>query len=182
MILIGSRALKLRSNNVLSRAPLDFDWVCTQEEYEAWMDKNAAKLNPTKVYPLPEFHKMIVEGSTNCEFEIIQPGSSNELLQQLVEGNTESIETPFGWIPSVDLLFTIKDSHKYKKFHLSSNGFWKTAMDWHTMRRLGASVRPEYQAFSKLRQKETYNYAHPKLNVNKDDFFKDDGSTIYLRS
>jgi hypothetical protein len=43
------------------------------------------------------------------------------------------------------------------------------------MKHLGASVRPEYQEFSKLRMKETYNYAHPKLNVGKDDFFKDDG-------
>jgi hypothetical protein len=175
MILIGSRALALRAPMALQRKPCDFDWICTQQEYEVWMEKNAAKLNPTKVYPLPEFHKMIVEGSTNCEFEIIQSGNSNELLVDLVEKDPETIETPFGKIPNLDLLFAIKDSHKYKKFHLSANGFWKTAMDWHTMKRLGPSVRPEYQEFSKLRQKETYNYAHPKLNVGKDDFFKDDG-------
>ena len=39
---------------------------------------------------------------------------------------------------------------------------------------MGAVVRPEYEEFLKLREKETYTYAHPKLNVNKDNFFKDD--------
>jgi G:T/U-mismatch repair DNA glycosylase len=175
MILIGSRALSLRCSLALRRKPVDFDWVCTQEEFDTWMETSSAKVNPTKVYPLPDFHKMIVEGSTNCEFEIMQPGTSSELLRDLVEHDKDSFQTPFGWVPTVNLLFTIKDSHKYKKFQHSANGFWKTAMDWHTMKRLGAQVLPEYQAFAKLRQEEAYaGQKHPKLNVSKDAFFKDD--------
>jgi hypothetical protein len=175
MILIGSRALALRAPSALQRKPLDFDFIGTREEYDQWFQANQHKIHPTEVYPEMDNTKMIVKGDVICEWDIIQPDSSNELLRQLVEGNSDSIQTSFGWIPTLDLLFTIKDSHKFKKFQFSANGFWKTAMDWHMMKRMGACIRPEYQEFHKLRMKETYNYAHPKLNVKKDDFFKDDG-------
>jgi hypothetical protein len=155
------------------RKPVDFDWVCTMSEYETWMEKNSAKVKPTKVYSESggNFHKMIVEGSSNCEFEIIQAGQSSEILQKIVESNSETLETPFGLVPTFDMLFTIKQSHRYLK---NSPHFWKTLADWHTMRVFGAKVRPEYEAFLKVREKETYNYSHPKLNVTKKDFFKDD--------
>lgn len=170
MILVGSRALVLRAPQALNRKPLDFDFVCTKEEFDTWMEKNSSKVKPTKIYP--EKNKMIVEGSTNCEFEMIAPDTSSDMLRQLVMNDSESFETPFGWVPSFDMLFTIKQSHRYLK---NSPHFWKTAQDWHTMRALGAKIRPEYEAFLKLREKETYTYAHPKLNVTKDNFFKDDG-------
>lgn len=115
---------------------------------------------------------MIVEGKTNCEFEIIEDGKSSAILQKLVEGNSESFETPFGWVPTFDLLFTIKQSHRYLR---NSPHFWKTLADWHIMRDFGATVRPEYKDFLKVREAETYWYKHPKLNVSKDAFFADDG-------
>lgn len=174
MILIGSRAFQLRAPSVLNRNCVDFDWVCTQPEFDKWLQETSHKVSPTKVYELPQFHKWIVEGSTNCEFEIITPNTSSELLSTLVDA--EWLETSFGFIPPLDLLFAIKDSHKYKKFHLQANGFWKTAIDWHMMKSLGATIRPEYQEFHKLRQSEAYaGQKHPKLNVSKDNFFKDDG-------
>jgi hypothetical protein len=171
MILIGSRALALRAPSVLLRQPKDFDFVATQMEADKWVEANRHKVQATKIYPEKDGKKLIVEGSTNIEFDIIQPGTSSAMLQQMVEGHSESIETPFGWVPSFDMLFTIKCSHKYLK---NSPHFWKTATDYHIMKRMGAQVRPEYEAFLKLREKETYTYTHPKLNVKKDDFFKDD--------
>jgi hypothetical protein len=170
MILVGSRALALRMPPALTREPLDFDWVCTKEEFDSWMEKNSAKVKPQEIYP--EGNKMIVKGTSYLEFEIVQPGKSSEILQQLVENNSESLQTPFGWVPSFDMLFTIKKSHRYLK---NSPHFWKTLIDYHVMKQMGATVRPEYQEFFKLREKETYTYAHPKLNVTKDNFFKDDG-------
>jgi len=170
MILIGSRAVALRAPAILRRAPLDFDFVSTKDEFNSWMEKSSAKVNPTKVYA--EKNKMIVEGKTNCEFEIVGEAPSTQMLIDLVEGAPDSIETPFGWIPSFDMLFTLKSSHKYLR---NSPHFWKTLLDYHTMKKCGAQVRPEYQAFLKVREKETYNYAHPKLNQSKDGFFADDG-------
>lgn len=176
MILIGSRALALRAPLLLQRKPLDFDFVCTKPEFDSWLENNISKLGSPEVYEMPEFHKWIVKGSSICEFEIITPCTSSELLVDLVNADKDTIDTPFGKIPSVDLLFTIKDSHKYKKFNFQSNGFWKTTIDWHMMNHVGAKVRPEYAAFHKLRKAEAYaGQKHPKLNVSKDNFFKDDG-------
>ncbi len=171
MILIGSRALALRAPQLLSRPPVDFDWICTFQEFTDWMEKQSSKVKPTKVYELPEFNKMIVEGQTNCEFEIIKPGTSSELLTKLVESDPDTLETSFGKIPSLDILFTIKDSHKFKKFEYNSSGFWKTALDWHKMKSIGAEIKPQFSEFHQLRQKETYKNVLPKLNMSKNDFF-----------
>jgi hypothetical protein len=173
MILIGSRALALRAPHILGRKPLDFDFICTMDEYNIWLEKNSAKVNPTKIYPLAEGKKMIVEGDTNCEFEILQPGASNEMLLKLVEEDADTIQTSFGMIPNLDLLFTLKSSHKHLK---DSPHFWKTLKDYHRMKLIGASIRPEYMDFFKLREKETYaKQKHPSLMQSKDNFFKDDG-------
>lgn len=173
MILIGSRALALRAPVVLTRKPLDFDFIATKEESDEWIAKNAEKVNATKVYPLAEGKKIIVEGDTMVEFEIIQPGASNEMFAKLVAEDKETIPSSFGMIPNLDLLFSLKASHKYLK---DSPHFWKTLKDYHRMKAVGASIRPEYMEFFKLREQETYaKQKHPSLMQTKDNFFKDDG-------
>jgi len=172
MILIGSRALALRAPVVLQRKCVDFDWICTMDEYHDWVEKNARKIAPTKMYAIEGKNKMIIEGSTNCEFEIIMPGTSSEILQNIVKSSPDTIETSFGLIPNLDMLFTIKTSHRYLK---NSPHFWKTLFDYHRMKAIGARIRPEYTDFLAIREKETYTYTHPKLNVDKKNFFSDDG-------
>lgn len=176
MILIGSRAYSLRMialdrKDAILRKPVDFDFVASLEEATKWVEDNAAKIGMTKSYPEKDGAKLIAEGKTNVEFEIVRPGTSSEMLVQLVTGDPESFPSPFGMVPTLDMLFTIKSSHKYLK---NSPHFWKTLVDYHIMKKLGAVVRPEYQDFLKLREKETYTYAHPKLNQSKDQFFADD--------
>lgn len=160
----------LRAPRLLQRKPLDFDWLCTADEYQMWMETQSHKVNPVKTYSISN-NKMVVEGDVNCEFEIIQPGTSSELLESLVSSDSTSLSTPFGLVPNLDSLFTIKSSHKYLK---NSPHFWKTLVDYHMMKMAGAVVRPEYEAFLKLREKETYTYLHPKLNQSKTNFFADD--------
>ena len=176
MLMIGSRAASLRMPN-FPRKCVDFDWICTKEEFDSWLNKNQEKVGATKIYELPEFNKWIVEGQTNCEFEIIKPGTSAELLDKLVKEDPETLETPFGLVPSISAIFAIKDSHKYKKFETPRGcaNWYKHAIDWHMMRNAGAEIKPEYQEFVKLRSKETYTNKLPKLNVNKDEFFNGDG-------
>lgn len=164
----------MRNPELLRRTPSDFDFVCTESEFEEWFKNNAKKLQKTsdgvmKVYR--EGNKMIIEGSSNCEFELVQPGTSSQMLVELVELDSSSIPTKFGLIPNLDILFTIKSSHKYLK---NSPHFWKNLLDYHMMKSAGAKVRPEYMEFLKLREKETYTYAHPKLNQTKKNFFSDD--------
>lgn len=169
MILIGSRALAIRAPNLLGRTPVDFDFVCTESEVLSWLSKNYHKVGGEQTYA--EKNKVIVRGKTNCEFEIIKPGTSSELLVNLVSNDSNTLETPFGLIPNLDLLFTIKASHKYLK---NSPYFWKTVVDYHILKMNGATIKPKYQQFFKLREKETYTYSHPKLNQSKESFFSDD--------
>ena len=174
MILIGSRSLFIRNPKLLTRAPIDFDFVSTREECQEWIEKNKHKIGATKEPYEIDGNKVILEGKTNVEFEIIQAGTSSELLDELVYNDPKSIETAFGMVPTTNLLFTIKDSHKYKKFHSASNHFWKTARDWHILKAYGCEIEERYKEFHNLRSQETYSYLHPNLNVSKENFFKDD--------
>lgn len=171
MILIGSRALMLRAPNLLLRKPEDFDFICTMPEFAKWYGENSDRLNIKKYYSETglHFNKMIIEGDSNCEFEIIQSHKSSGLLNKIVLNSPDTIETSFGLIPNLDLLFTIKSSHRYLR---NSPYFWKTMLDYQILKHAGAKVRPEYQEFLKLREKETYTYKHPKLDQNKDGFFR----------
>jgi len=179
MILIGSRALAIRAPHLLTRQPNDFDFICTMSEFEQWYNENKELVMPCEVYPevSGNFSKMIIESltkgaTTNCEFEIVQPHKSSELLCSLVKSDPNTIETDFGLVPSIDVLFTIKASHKYLR---NSPHFWKTLADYHTLKRAGAKIPDTYKEFFKVREEETYYYKHPKLNQGKDTFFADDG-------
>lgn len=173
MIMIGSRALAFVAPRLLTRKLSDFDFICTKSEFDCWLELNKNLINPTKIYSEnnDHFQKMIVCGDTNCEFEIIQDGKSSQLFNELVKNSSDTIDTEFGLIPNLDLLFTLKSSHKYLK---NSPHFWKTLVDYHMLSKAGAKVKPEYNAFLKLRQAETYSYKHPNLNQNKNGFFSDD--------
>lgn len=165
MILIGSRALVFRAPFLLQRAPKDFDFIGKRDEILSWLSEQ--EIVPTQ----DEGNKIIAEGEPPCEFEVVDPNRSNQMLVDLVEGDPQTIKTDFGLVPNIDLLFTLKASHRYLK---NSPHFWKTAVDYHRMKKIGCKVRPEYMEFFKLREKETYTYAHPKLNVKKDSFFSGD--------
>lgn len=171
MILIGSRALQVRAPVALSREPKDFDYVCNQTELEHWLEHHPEH----KTIPINEtkWKKYVydVEGIP-CEFEIVTPDSTTEMIVSLVHHDKDTIELGNGdLIPSLDFLFTLKKTHRYLK---NSPHFWKNLLDYHKMKMMGAKVRPEWKKFFKRRQKETYNYSHPKLNVKKEDFFVDD--------
>lgn len=173
VILIGSRALALRAGKFFKRTPVDFDFVCRQSELFGWLDKNLSKVGMKKTYWERERTKFILEGETNCEFEIesAHAPASTWLMRYLVMEDADSIETAMGIVPNMDMLFTLKASHRYLK---NSPHFWKTVADYHLMKRLGAKVRPEYAHFLRLREGETYNYKHPKLNQGKMGFFSGD--------
>ncbi len=168
MILIGSRALLFRAPNLLNRKPKDFDFISREDEAKAWMKSMEI------VEYRQENQKIISEQSTPIEFELLEPGKSNELLEEIVSKDPVTLHTKFGMVPNINLLFTLKKSHRYLK---NSPHFWKTARDYHCLKHVGAEVLPEYVEFFKLREKETYAYKHPNLNVKKTDFFTGDGIT-----
>jgi hypothetical protein len=166
MILIGSRALAIRAPAVLTRPCKDFDFVCTKSEFEDWL----AEYTPDRVEALPKgkFAAFLADGAI-CEFEI----GNTDLIDLATR---DGLNTPLGTVPSLDLLFTLKKSHRHLK---NSPHFWKTFTDYHRMKALGAKVRPEYEPFLRQREKETYTYAHPKLNQGKKTFFAEDQGVKY---
>lgn len=174
MLLIGSRALLIRAPAILSRKPLDFDFICSPNELEDWKTNNLSKFNSPKIEVLKNGEKVTIsDGETHCEFEVTMPSNpSAQMAIDLVSKSKDTIHSSFGMIPNLDMLFALKTSHRFLK---NSPHFWKTLGDWHRMRAFGAKIRPEYEEFLKIREKETYNYKHPSLNQSKMGFFSGDG-------
>jgi hypothetical protein len=165
MILLGSRALSIVAPHVLLRKPKDFDFLCHESELAKWKDEffvNASQL---------ETGKFVANvGELICEFEIINQNDSSFLLEKIIQEDPESKMTDFGMVPSLDVLFAIKTSHRFRK---DSPHFWKTLTDWHAMKNAGAKVQPEHFEFVKTRSAEVAK-ATPKLNVDKKAFFNSD--------
>lgn len=171
MILIGSRALLFRAPKILDRKPEDFDLLGREDEVFGWLKENSISDY------IQENNRIIVKDQ-KIEIDLIETYSSNSILEDLILKDSSTIYTKdFGAIPNLDLLFTLKASHRYLK---NSPHFWKTVFDYHRMKSIGAKIRPEYMEFFKLREKETYaRQPHPKLNVSKKDFFDEKFEVIY---
>lgn len=159
MLIIGSRALALVAPLLLDREPEDWDFICTLDEAQRWTGEHMPGAELELVRP----GKFVAKGNDMiAEFEVPAVGSSGELL--LAKPWAES---PFGFVPDLDTLYTLKLSHRFLK---NSPHFWKTAVDARRMKRAGAKVFDE--AWLKQRERETYTYKHPKLmGVSKTDFF-----------
>lgn len=166
MLLIGSRALAYRARHLLYKDPVDFDFISTKEEAEEFLEKRNISNQRYDV----EGH-IIVEGTVPLEFSLVEYSDSSKMLVELVSNDPKKITTTFGDIPSLNLLFALKSSHKYLK---NSPFFWKTARDYHAMKHEGCVIQPEHMEFFRLREKETYSYKHPNLNVKKNEFFDGD--------
>lgn len=106
------------------------------------------------------------------EAEIAWKDTTARELLEIVKRDSQTLVRNGLLIPSIDILYLLKMSHRYLK---NSPFFMKTMNDIHALRALGAKINPEHREFFKQRKAETYTYSHPKLDVNKVDFFKGDG-------
>lgn len=175
MIMVGSRALEMqlkRQDKELYRSCVDLDYLCTEKE---WLIQSIIHAHDELVELVERTgnkgHVKMVAGA-HIEFDIAQPGDSTDLLIQYCKANPQSLFLNNGdFVAPVDVLYLLKMSHRYKK---NSPHFFKTMNDIHFMRSLGAKIPPELEEVFKLREKETYNYSHPNLDVKSKDFFKGD--------
>lgn len=184
MLLIGSQALKHHYPN-LEREPKDFDIICTHNEFKTWLD---IQKNIQTVYSLNRASKFIVMlgPALSCtsifEFEIAWENTTAKNLIELVneDSKTEGLyidENLEFDVPSLDILYTLKMSHRFKK---NSHHFLKTMEDIILLRKLGASLPTKYLDWFKSRENETYNYQHPKLNQSKSNFFNPNEGINYI--
>lgn len=180
MLVVGSRAID--SHTVLGREPNDFDFICTFEQFQKWTKDNSNIIQRCVPLSGDKFHVRDKDG-VNYEFEIAWPGSSGEVLMEWFScKDIDSGPVKCGHLVALML----KESHKYLK---NSPHFKKTRDDILKLRKVFGLNGPVMSTFGAIhdwerewfaqREKETYTYNHPKLDVSKDDFFKDDG-VLYL--
>jgi hypothetical protein len=169
MILIGSLALQAHVAHLV-RPTADEDLVGTYDEIMAYRKNINAKV----CYPINSGKSIYMRrvGGLIVEAEVAWPDSMAERLIKFVESQSDNIVMANGTlVPSLDVLYLLKMSHRYKK---DSPHFKKTLDDIMFMRMLGAKIRPEHEEFFKQREKETYTNNLPKLNQSKEGFFRDD--------
>lgn len=168
MILIGSLALLMHAE--VNRKTSDIDLVGTYDEIMEYRKRVKAKV----AYPINSGKSiyMKTESGTIVEAEVAWEDSMAERLIKFVESQPDTIIVGGEYhVPSLDVLYLLKMSHRYKK---DSPHFKKTLDDILYMRKLGAKIRPEHEEFLKQREKETYTNTLPKLNQDKSGFFRDD--------
>lgn len=171
MILIGSKAIKFHVPSW--RQPQDVDLVATYEEAEKYQKAHKSKV----CYPIDSGKSIYMKASDGqiTEIEVAWEGSRAEKLIKFIESDKDTVEWLGVKVPSLDVLYTLKMSHRYLK---DSPHFKKTLDDILELRKLGAKIRPEHQEFYEQRMKDTYVNKLPKLNQAKGEFF-DNESSIY---
>lgn len=176
MLLIGSQALKYHIT--LDRKCKDFDIICTHDEFQTWIK---GQQNVLACYPINNGKKIIVKTHENIyEFEIAWKDSTAKQLLNFQGFCKYGYIDNLGldcYIASLDVLYTLKMSHRFRK---NSPHFLKTMQDIKLMRQHKAKIPEWLKDWFKFREKETYNYFHPKLNQSKKDFFDPDQGINYI--
>ncbi len=178
IVLIGSAALNQRLIELgkpLARTKLlDYDYIVSKEYFDACIapgniDKDVVK--EEFFVKDNQFVRKYKDGEI-FEYTIAVPGDSNWDILNTPEFFTE--DELFPATATLDLLYSLKMSHRFKK---NSPHFWKTVKDIKLMKSVGAELVDE--TWFKKREKETYTYAHPKLNTDKKNFFTDSVPYLY---
>lgn len=177
MLLIGSRALVANNPELEGvRRTLDWDFICTIEQFTAWHKANKANLQFAVPTQGGKYYHARDKDGMNYEFELAWEGTSAAMLLQQY-GIVGIYDEPVTAIN--DDLYLIKMSHRYKR---NSPHFLKTMSDikflrekegqWELDRWMDNVVNVP---ILKAREAESYDYAHPKLNVSSKEFFTGDG-------
>lgn len=159
-LFIGSCAMD--AYGLLPRVPRDVDIIADYDSAVKYIKKHG---NVLSCLPVKQGTKLIATYKNDCpvEAEIAWPGSSAEDILNIYKEPASA---------DLDLLYMLKMSHRYLK---DSPHFLKTMNDIHLLRKAGAKIRAELAPIYIKRMDETYKYNHPKLNVTRKEFFKDDG-------
>ena len=163
MLITGSCAIKYWFP--VFRETKDIDYLCTRDEYETFIKAN--KKNIILIKGGKKKHKTVytvyMNGSSPIEFDVGENENSTEQFLNYY-GNLE--ENYISITP--DYIYAMKMSHRFKK---NSPHFNKTMDDITFLRLKGCSIPKCLQEWFRLREKETYDYGHPKLAQSKGDFF-----------
>lgn len=183
LAVIGGHALRLHGYN-LGRESKDIDLVGDYDEIISFLKCK----NCTSIYPISNGKKVVGKNShTIYECEITWPNSTAEELYGLIQEAVDLREVHgyTMYVASPEICYVLKMSHRFLK---NSPHFKKTMDDIWMLRRSGhLAFRPihedqyqqKYIDFRARREKETYNYSHPKLNQSKSTFFNESVPYVY---
>lgn len=160
MITIGSRAMQFHDILPEDREVIDWDFICTFSEFRKWTRENKKFIKSCTPLSDSTYHVRFVDGM-NYEFEIAWGGTSGADLLDICKENY----LPPSW------QLAMKLSHRYLK---NSPHFLKTMQDIQHLRTV-CELNEIQMEWVKKREVETYTYKHPRLDVDKEAFFKDDG-------
>lgn len=177
MLVIGSRAL-VHNNPELTATRVcgDWDFIATIDQFNKWYKANKSEMAFAVPTDGGKYYHCRGKDGMNYEFEIAWEGTSASMLLDGYGFLGDPISIEYVYALNYDLL-AIKMSHRYKK---NSIHFKKCMDDIQLLRSLIENYEAELSSpflrdFIALREKETYTYSHPALNVDKVGFFKDDG-------
>ncbi len=198
---IGSGALF--NHRLLNRKMSnDLDFIATHDDFKEFFEILKKKNLVKSCYPLSEkkiiihlnvarifdignnFYKNLFRKNTEfLEFEIAYPDSVAEKIlkhesEKYVQESIELDNYRYSYA-SMKMLLLLKTSHRYLK---NSPHFEKTRNDILYLRKCCGSSALNSKSWSdslKEREKETYNYSHPNLNVVKKDFFTSNVKYVY---
>jgi hypothetical protein len=186
MLLIGSRALAMYyPEYTKDRNIIDWDFICTKNEFKELVS-NLIQVGNRLV-------KISFEEGTNKAFACFLNKETNEA--EIIEVSFVDVEgglqesdievynfhhqihesfdimgfNVYTLVASVNLLYVLKLSHKYKK---NSVHFEKTMQDIEFLSKKKLIIEP-LKGLLENRERLTYNYGHPKLNTSKKEFFTD---------
>lgn len=179
IVFIGSYALwNLRIPNLPKRKTLDIDIISPISD--ALKFANLFFYRNVKCFMIKKDLQVFVnkENPDGTKLENNTPYSgSNKLIYDYVLSNYDKKDN-YCYYPTLDLLYTLKMSHRFKKTNKTE--FNKTMTDILYMRKNGASISDsKLVEIYNLRQHEILNYKHPNLMQKKDAFFTDDVGYIY---
>jgi hypothetical protein len=176
MLLMGSKALLCYGKEYLCptvKRAWDTDLIATYEEY---LQFEKSLPNPKKIIPSNNGKSIAIISKEKgiFDFELNWKDSTAESLSYLVKENelAKLVDKKHNiWAVHPNVIFTLKKSHRFLK---NSPHFLKTMRDYKYLRDvMNCSVPECLKDWLKIRAKSTYNYPHPKLDVTKNDFFKD---------
>lgn len=162
MLLIGSQMLKKVRPDLLLREPRDWDWICTQAEFDKWVQEFSHCFD--RHYEKKPGRWVTFLRGQIMEHEIARDGNTAEELHHLAP-----------CFRPLDLLYFLKMSHRYLK---NSPHFLKTMRYIRRLRDAGAEL--QHLDLFKRREKETYSYPHPKLNQKSSKFFDPNQGIKYI--
>lgn len=183
MIIIGSRAV-MKAGLIQMDTSRDFDYMGTVKEFfelKNYYDDKGYKVELLKCNRDKGVFTFKGDGPIqHVEFYFPQYDSTEDIINYVYKNHVSyyNIGKLDVYVAPVDILLAIKMSHRFKR---NSPHFNKTMAGIKFLRNLGVQIKPgsEVEAIFKKREKETLNYSHPNLNVNKQTFFDDAMNYVY---